>query len=118
MNLKPDGAAEAVIEVALRGEAAQGMRGAVRAVTPDKRKEMMRLIAKRFAADGTLKDYTLPDADDKNGPYVLKFTLTGPEYASASGNLLLLSAAPRLAAQKTRLKASPACSPSCRLPRR
>lgn len=94
VNLKPDGGAEAAIEVTLRGEAAQGMRAAVRSVTPDKRRDMMRQIAKRFAADGTLKEYTLPDADDKSGPYVLKFTLSAPEYASASGNLLLTPAAP------------------------
>ena len=94
VNLKQDGAAEAVIAVILRGEAAQGMRAAVRSVTPDKRRDMMRLVAKRFAADGTLKDYTLPDADDKNGPYVLKFTLTAPEYATSSGNLLLAPATP------------------------
>ena len=94
VTLRPDGGADAVIEVVMRGGAAQGMRAAVRAVTPDKQKEMMRQIAKRFAADGTMKNFTLPDADEKNGPYVLKFNLDAPEYASASGALLLTPAAP------------------------
>ncbi len=96
VTLRADGAAEALIEVVMRGAGAQAMRAAVRAVTPDKRKEMMRQVAKRFAADGTLKDFTLPDADDKRESYVVKFTLNAPEYAAASGNLLIAPAAPAI----------------------
>ena len=82
------------MEVVLVGGAAQAMRAAVRAVTPDKKKEMMRQVARRFAPGSDLKDFALSDDNEKSGPYRMKFTFAAPEFATASGAILLPPAAP------------------------
>lgn len=90
VKLQPDGAAAIACEITMRGASAQSMRASVRSLSPDKRKEMMQMMAQQFAPSGTLKDYILPDGTDKNGQFVMKLTLTTSSFAKKTGSLLLL----------------------------
>ena len=92
--LKADGSAEISAELSMTGGTAQSMRDAVRSLPPEKRKELMRTIAVQFFPGGDLKDYTLPDGDDNYAPFVMKFKVSAPDYAEATGTLLLLSVLP------------------------
>jgi hypothetical protein len=88
--LKPDGGADMQVTMTMRGASGQGMRAAVRAITPEKRKEMAQRIAQALSPGAIVKDYTLPDGTDKIGPYVLKMSVSAPNYAKKTGHLLLV----------------------------
>jgi hypothetical protein len=88
--LRPDGSADIQAEVKARGAIAQGMRSAIRSLTPDQRKQMMQGLAQGFSVGAKLKDFQLPDGTDKIGPYVLKMTLAAPERARKTRSFLLV----------------------------
>ena len=94
VTLKADGSAEIHAELTMLGGTAQTMRDAVRSLPPDKRREIMRAIAVRVFPGSEMKDFTLPDGDDKYAPFVMKFTASTADYAEATGNLLLLPLLP------------------------
>lgn len=90
IDLKPDGSAEAKIELSWIGGAGQSWRAAVKSLTPDKRKEMLQGMVQSFSTGAALKDYNLPDGRDKDGPLVMKLTATAPSWAKRTGKLLVL----------------------------
>lgn len=88
--IKSDGGADNTAEVVMRGQAGQEIRASVRTLKMDQRKEMMERLAASFAAGGKVGDFTLPDGDSKEGPFVMKMTLAAPRYAKKTSSLLLL----------------------------
>jgi hypothetical protein len=90
IDLTADGGAKLQSEVQMLGEIGQGMRAEVRAITPDKRKDVMEKIAGQFGLSGSIKDFVLPDGSDKNGPYVMKMNLDAGQYGKKTNSLLLL----------------------------
>ncbi len=90
LTILPDGGANLQTEMNLRGAASQGMRAAVRSLNPAKRKEMAQRIAQSFSPGATLTNYTLPPAEEKDGPFVMSLSLQAPNYAHKSGSLLMI----------------------------
>lgn len=90
ITVRPDGSADTLTTLKMRGAAGQEWRAYVRAITPDKRQELMLRIAKAYSTGATLKDFALPDGMEKAGPYEMKMTIHAPGYAHKTGNLLLL----------------------------
>ncbi len=90
VQIKPDGSATAMTELTMLGGAAQSIRASVRAIAPDKRKDMMQSLMQTFTTGGTLKDYSLTDPQAKEGAYTIKLTYDAPNYAQKTGSLLLI----------------------------
>lgn len=93
ITVNPDGSAIMQTEITMRGEAGQSLRATVRSLTPDQRKVMMQTMGQRFSNNATLKDYTLPDGQDKSGPFTMKLTILAPNFAKKTkktGSLLFL----------------------------
>lgn len=88
--LKPDGSADTAAEITMRGGAGQGMREAIRSLTPDQRKEAAQRLAQTFSTVGKMKEFAMGDADSKEGPYTLKLTLRADSYGRKTGSLLLV----------------------------
>ncbi len=93
VTLHADGSAEVENAMEWRGAAGQQWRESVRSITPDKRKQMMQRLAQGFYVGATVKDFTLPDGTDKNGPFAVKMTTLAPHWAKKTGRLLLLPVA-------------------------
>jgi transglutaminase-like putative cysteine protease len=100
IELLADGSAKLSSEVQMLGDMGQGMRAEVRTITPDKRKDVMEQIANKIGLSGNVKDFVLPDGNDKNGPYVMKMNLDAHQYGKPTGSLLLLPVVTSLAGGK------------------
>ncbi|HEV2473540.1 MAG TPA: DUF3857 domain-containing protein, partial [Chthonomonadales bacterium] len=93
VTLHNDGSATSHSQISLIGGAGQLIRSTVRAITPDRRKEMMQQIAGKISSGATLIDFLAPDGKDKSGPYTMNLTISAPNYARITGSLLLLPVA-------------------------
>jgi transglutaminase-like putative cysteine protease len=102
VEIKPDGSAAATTELTMVGSAAQGIRAAVRAVPPDKRKEMMEGLMQSFATGGSLKEFSVSDPFAKDGAFRMKITYDAPNYAQKTGSLLIIPLNPANGGSKQR----------------
>ncbi|HLV80831.1 MAG TPA: DUF3857 and transglutaminase domain-containing protein, partial [Chthonomonadaceae bacterium] len=90
VTVQPDGSAQTKAEIKMRGGVGQRMRAAVRAYTPEQRKEMMQRITQVFSNGASLNQFDLPDGMDKIGPFVMNMSMKAPNYARQVGKLLLV----------------------------
>ncbi len=90
ISMLADGSAQTQSQATMRGEYGQSIRYSVRLVTPDKRKDVMQGIANKLGLAGSVKDFALPDGQDKNGPFVMDMSLASAHYGKATGKTLLI----------------------------
>lgn len=89
-KLKPDGSADADADVRMFGEPAQTLRATVRSLTPEQRKEMMSSMVQRFSANGVMQSFEVPDGNDKQADFVMKFVMQAPQFAENSDGIMII----------------------------
>ncbi|HLV81623.1 MAG TPA: DUF3857 domain-containing protein [Chthonomonadaceae bacterium] len=87
--MQPDGGATIHMEVALHGAKAQILRGALRSLSADQRKQLAYEIVQAFAPGSSVESYTLPDGQARTDPFSLQFDLTAPKWARIAGTRML-----------------------------
>jgi hypothetical protein len=92
ITLHADGSATLQTQLTMRGSLGQQMRAAVRAITPERRKEMMQRIAHSISANADVKNYTLPDPAQNEAVYPMHLNMNAPNFAEKTGSLLLVPA--------------------------
>ena len=90
VNLQPDGSAEVQSSFTMRGESGQGIRAAVRSMTPARRKEMVQKMAQRLSTGGKMTQFELPDGSEKTGDFTLQVSATAPNFAQSAGDILIV----------------------------
>ncbi|MCC6731108.1 MAG: DUF3857 domain-containing transglutaminase family protein [Chthonomonadales bacterium] len=90
VTLSADGSADVHAEARFLGESGQGMRAYMRQLSPDQRRQVAQGLAQAFAGGTTLTDSSVPDGMDREGPFVLRFSLRTTAWARKVGKLLLV----------------------------
>ena len=90
IKMLSDGSAQTQANAKLLGEFGQALRDTARLITPDKRKDVMQSIAGKFGLSGKVKEFSLPDGQDKTGPFTLNITLDSAHYGKPTGKSLLV----------------------------
>ena len=88
--IQPDGSASIDMSIEMSGETGQEIRAAVKARTPDQRREMVQKMAQEFSTGASLESFSLPEDQTAEGPYVLKLKLSAPNFAKKVGKLLIM----------------------------
>lgn len=90
IQMLADGSAKTQSEATMKGEFGQSIRSSVRLITPDKRKEVMQGIAGKLGLAGSIKEFALPDGQEKRGPFVMNMALDAAHYGKVTGKSLLI----------------------------
>lgn len=93
VSLQPDGSASLQIETRMTGATAQQWRSYARSISPEQRKQAVQGMAQAFAVGGTLKDYKLPDGQEKKDPFTIALNVSAPSRARRIGSLLIVPVA-------------------------
>ncbi len=88
--ISADGSAAIDMSIELNGETGQEIRAAVKARTPDQRKDMVQKMAQEFSTGAALDSFSLSDEKVTEGPYVLRLKLSAPNFAKRVGKLLIM----------------------------
>ncbi len=90
IKMLADGSAQTQSQANMSGEFGQSMRYSVRLITPDKRKDVMQSMAGKLGLSGKVKEFGLPDGQDKTGPFTMNMTLDSAHYGKPTGKSLLI----------------------------
>lgn len=90
ITLQPDGTAHAVTQASLAGELAQRLRAEIRALPPDRRKELAAKLAHNLGLKGKVTAFTLPNALENDADCPLRIETDLTAFARKAGHLLLM----------------------------